>query len=66
MREKMNNPFEKSLRLLLDLHVLIEAGKGDGDEADNIRDLMDESYGKMSQAESDLIAIVSETLYGDM
>jgi len=62
----MNNPFEKSLRLLLDLHVLIEAGKGDGDEADNIRDLMDESYGKMSQAESDLIAIVSETLYGDM
>jgi hypothetical protein len=61
----MNKSFEKSLRLLLDLHVLMAAGKGDEPEADTIRDEMDEPYGKLSNIERDLIDKVSEALYGD-
>ena len=57
-------PFEKYLRLLLDLHVLIGMSKGSSEEADNIRDQMDEPYHKMSEKEIEVAAIVSELLYG--
>jgi hypothetical protein len=65
-------PFEKSLRLLLELHVLMEAGKGDEPEANAIRDQMDGPWGwhggpkregdLLTQDERDLLGHVSEAL----
>ena len=39
------SPFENGLRLMLKLHHLIEAGKGDSEEADATRDSMDAPWG---------------------
>lgn len=64
-------PFEVALRLLLDLHVLMEAGKSDSPEADDIRDKLDVPYGwcstprenVMTRKEMELLGQVSEALY---
>jgi hypothetical protein len=61
----MNKPFEKYLRLLLDLNVLMATGRGDEHEADVIRDQMDKPYWKISNVERDLIDKISEALYGN-
>ena len=49
------NRFKECLTLLLNLHTLIESGKGDSAEADNIRDEMDIYYGWCGGSPSELI-----------
>lgn len=68
-------PFERALRLLLDLHAATEAGKGESPEADRIREELDSSYGwcsqdfqpenRLSEAERKLLEEVSGALHGD-
>lgn len=56
-------PFEQSLRLLLDLHVLMRDGKSDSEEADGVRDQMDAPARELSPSETVLISKISEALY---
>lgn len=61
--ERTMKPFEKILRLLLDLHSLMESGGGDSEEAERIRDEMSTSWFLLTKEESALMDSVSETLY---
>lgn len=56
-------PFEKYLRLLLDLHRAM--GNGDEVKADNLRDEMDKSYYQMSKDEITLVDKVLIALDGN-
>lgn len=47
--KKNNKPFYHQLRKLVDLHILIDEGKGDSSEADAIRDTMDEPFRDMDE-----------------
>ncbi len=57
--------FEAHLRLLLELHTLMAAGKGDTEEADSVRDWMEKPWYGMSEADMRLSDDISEALYGD-
>ena len=54
---------EEYERLLRKLHKLIHEGKSDSDEAEKIRDEMDEPWKKMTDNEEEEIACLSEELY---
>ncbi len=56
-------PFEQYLRLLLDLHRLMQNGNGDGSEADVIRDKMDGPWRLLSPVQELLLSKISEELY---
>lgn len=58
-------PFEQYIRLLFDLHVEVEAGRGDDEKADNIRYDMETPWHKMSNRERELTNAVSAALYPD-
>lgn len=68
-------PFETALRLLLELHVLMENGQGESQEANDVRDKLDVPCGwysgnhnpeiEMTGLEKHLLDLVSEALYGD-
>ena len=45
------------------LHRLIAAGNGESDEADAIRDAMDDPWDSLSQAEIELVRTLSKDLY---
>lgn len=45
MSERTPKPFEAAVRLLLDLHVLMETGEGSGEEANQIRELLNVYWG---------------------
>ena len=57
-------PFEEYVRLLLELHTLMEAGKGDTEEADAVRDKMDGPWRSLSAHEVRVSDLVSDALYG--
>ena len=58
------NPETKSyLHSLVDLHDQISQGKGDDQEADDIRDGMDVPCRKMSENDTDITSMVSVLLY---
>lgn len=66
-------PFEYALRLLLELHVLMESGKEDSPEADEIRDKMDGPFGwgsspvgRLSDEEASLLSEISSAFYGNL
>ena len=47
----LRSPFREYVRLLRELHRLIAEGKGDSDEAEELRDLMDDRWDQMSPLE---------------
>jgi tetratricopeptide (TPR) repeat protein len=55
--------FDESVRLLLELHDLIAAGRGDDPEADTIRDLMEPPWYAMTEAQQQLVNGLSADLY---
>ncbi|MGP0065869.1 MAG: tetratricopeptide repeat protein [Isosphaeraceae bacterium] len=55
--------FRESVRLLKDLHFLIAEGKSETDEADRVRDLMDEHWYSMSLDEIRRVEGLSADLY---
>ncbi len=58
-------PFEECIRLLLELHALMKAEKGDSEEAQELRERMEAPHHALSEQESWLLSLISETLYGD-
>ncbi len=63
IRETASSPYREYVRLLKNLHVLIAQGKGDSDEADQLRDLMDDPWYGMSPEEVRRVRGLSADLY---
>jgi hypothetical protein len=57
------SPARAYARLLLSLHDLISAGRGDDPEADAVRDQMDSPWYAMTEAEQERVGGLSEDLY---
>jgi hypothetical protein len=55
--------FLEHIHLLIELHRLIAAGKGDDSEADDVRDAMDGSWYHLSKDEVDSVNSLSADLY---
>lgn len=49
--ERSQRRFERALRLLLELHVLIETHQGNSPEADAVRDALDPYFGWCADTE---------------
>ena len=62
-RESASSPYREYVRLLRNLHALIAQGKGDSDEADRLRDLMDDPWYQMSPEEIRRVRGLSADLY---
>ena len=58
-----DSPVRAYARLLLGLHDLIAAGRGDDPEADALRDQMDTPWYAMTEAEQERVGGLSEDLY---
>jgi hypothetical protein len=59
----LRSPFQEYVRLLRELHRLIAEGKGDSDEAEQLRDLMDDPWDRMSPEEIRRVRGLSADLY---
>jgi hypothetical protein len=63
----MPNKYSKSLELYVslscDLHALIAAGEGESDEAEALRDRMDDPWDQLSDEEKEIEGLLSEDLY---
>src|SRR5437588_8905600 len=55
--------YRESVRLLRELHFLMAEGKSETDEADRIRDLMDDHWYQMSSPEIHRVEGLSADLY---
>src|SRR5262245_56318392 len=55
--------YQESIRLLRELHFLMAEGKGDTEEADRVRDLMDDHWYHLSPQEVRRIEGLSADLY---
>ena len=55
--------YEQCNKLLRELHELIAQGKGETDEADEIRDRMDRPERELTLEEEELLSQLSEELY---
>jgi hypothetical protein len=62
-RPAEESPLRAYTRLLLRLHELIAAGKGDTANADAVRDEMDAPWRSLGSAEQELAGGLSEDLY---
>ncbi|MGP0065676.1 MAG: hypothetical protein ACLQGP_18990 [Isosphaeraceae bacterium] len=62
-REGASTPYREYVRLLRNLHALIAEGKGDSDEADQLRDLMDDPWYQMTPEEVRRVRDLSADLY---
>ena len=58
-----DSPVQTYERLLRQLHKLIADGKGDTQDADDLRDAMDGPYYAMSKADREEMVWLSLTLY---
>lgn len=56
-------PFEKYMQLNYALHALIEQGKSETDEADDVRDQMDEPWDLLTDNQRKIVREESEILY---
>lgn len=56
------NPFEEILRLMLQFHLLMNAGQGNTHEADKLQDQIDPLWDKCSDKEREVLGLVSEAL----
>ena len=61
--DRASAPYQEYMRLLRDLHVLIAKGRGDSDEADRLRDLMDDPWYQMRPEEIRRVRGLSADLY---
>lgn len=60
----MTSPaLERYLELLLRLHVMFLQGKQDSDEADHLREMMDDPWYALSDSEMKFVDEISEFLY---
>jgi tetratricopeptide (TPR) repeat protein len=57
------SPYREYVRLLRDLHFLMAEGKGDSDEAERVRDLMDDPWYQMNPQEIRRVEGLSADLY---
>ena len=58
-------PFRRMLHFILELHTLNEEGYGNSQEADDIRDEMDDLWYEMSEGQCDLTRKVIAALKKD-
>jgi hypothetical protein len=59
----MSTAFETYCELLSKLHVLMTAGKGDDEEADEIRDAMDKPWYELTKEEQKKVDEISVRMY---
>lgn len=58
------SPLEEVIRGTIRLHELIEAGRGDSDEADAVRDSMDAPMAALSRSEREAAQLMSAAIAG--